>query len=255
VKGDNRIELTALLLKSPYEMVTPMSDELVTIATFPTAAEAGFVRSLLEAEGIPAYVADEGSVTMLSGLSHSLGWVKVRVAAEDCERAGRLLEEYHQERGTIDEAALTAEALAQGETEDDVPREISTCVCPGCGREVMQEDGTCGFCGAALESAERLLTLVDSPAANADAAADDEPERDENDPVDEMAARALRAAGIGLIFCPATLYAALLVGRLIFSTDELSAYASKRLWLAFLLTLVGLGMYYAYFRIMLAGGG
>ncbi|HEY3965638.1 MAG TPA: hypothetical protein VGM05_13860 [Planctomycetaceae bacterium] len=51
-----------------------------------------------------------------------------------------------------------------------------------------------------------------------------------------MASRAFRAAVIGLGFVPASFYAAWLIGRLVFSSAELSDKASRRMWGAFALT-------------------
>jgi hypothetical protein len=69
--------------------------------------------------------------------------------------------------------------------------------------------------------------------AEAAGASDDEIEN----PIEELAGRAQRAAVFGLVFCPLSLYAARLIGRLLFSTSELSDVASRRMWTAFGLTL------------------
>lgn len=229
-----------------------MSDKLVTLATYPTAVEAGFIRSFLEAEGIRAYVADESSVTMLSGLGNSMGWVKLHVAESDAERAEEMLAEHHRDAGAIDEGALSAEAMEAVPNPESPLHEISTCLCPECGRESLKRDASCEYCGASLETAEPLLTLVEPGRADADQTANSDIDDETVDPVDEMASRAVRAAGIGLICFPVMLYAAWLVARLIISSDELSDYASKRLWLAFALTGVGFTILYALIRIELA---
>ncbi len=176
-----------------------MTHELVTLATFPTPVEAGFVKNLLEAEGIRAFLADEITAGMFWQLGNSIGWVKLQVAEGDADRATEILEEHHRTLADVGQEAFAAEATstpAEAEAVDEGP--------------------------------------------------DDSPE----DPNDELAARAFHAAGIGLIFLPILLYAAWLIGRLIFSRSELSERASRRLWLAFGITIVGLSGYWAFFRLM-----
>lgn len=170
-----------------------MTDNLVTLATFPTATEAGFVRNLLEGEGIRAYTADDRVVTTLCG--NTLGWVKVDVAASDLPRASELLAEHRQAVEDLDEEEFAAEAIA-----------------------------------------------AEDPAV--ERSANSEPEKSTSDPQDEIAARAVRAAGIGLVCFPVAFYAVWLIGRLVFSKSELSDTASRRMWSAFALTGFIFSIYY-----------
>lgn len=64
-----------------------MTDALVTVASFNTAAEAHILRGRLEEDGIRAVVADEDTVNMAWHLGQAVGGVKVQVAGEDAERA------------------------------------------------------------------------------------------------------------------------------------------------------------------------
>ena len=75
-----------------------MPDKLITIATYNTVAEAGLVRSLLEAEGIPAFLADEESMG-LNFIGFAIGGVKLQVLERDAERARSLLEPIDNQSG------------------------------------------------------------------------------------------------------------------------------------------------------------
>jgi hypothetical protein len=129
--------------------------------------------------------------------ANAMGWVKLRVQPGDVPRASEIIAARQQTLGAMGNTEFVAEATAT--TDPDAAEES----------------------GAA-------------PAAAAlDPAADDEVE----DPTDELAWRALRAAALGILFCPLSLYAAWLIGRLILSKTELSEAASRRMWLAFASTL------------------
>jgi hypothetical protein len=178
-----------------------MENHLLTLATFPNPESAGFVRGLLEGEGIRAYLADETATGMLWHLSNSIGWVKLQVAEADMPRAQEILDAQRQTLADLGPEAFAA-AAAGGDSADEFA------------------------------------------ATTADASAADEPDGELADPVDDLASRAFRASAIGLIFCPLLLYAAWLIGRLIFSRAELSPRASRKLWLAFGLTTLGILGYY-----------
>ncbi|HET6881015.1 MAG TPA: hypothetical protein VFI31_12715 [Pirellulales bacterium] len=68
-----------------------MPNDLVTIASFPNAAEAEVARLALDAEGIKSCLADEGLVTNVWLLGNAVGYVKLQVAVSDAERAQVLL--------------------------------------------------------------------------------------------------------------------------------------------------------------------
>jgi len=66
---------------------------LVTVATFPEAIEAHIYRNRLEVEGIPSVIADENVVTNQPWHSIAYGGVKLRVRAQDQEKARALIHE------------------------------------------------------------------------------------------------------------------------------------------------------------------
>lgn len=91
-----------------------MTDALVTVAGFNTAAEAHILRGRLEEEGIRATVADEDTVNMAWHLGQAVGGVKVQVAAEDTDRARAVI------------AQLDARAKEAPDTAEDAdPRDLT----------------------------------------------------------------------------------------------------------------------------------
>ena len=66
---------------------------LVTVATFPEAIEAHIYRNRLETEGIPCVIADENVVSNQPWHSIAYGGVKLRVRAQDQEKALALINE------------------------------------------------------------------------------------------------------------------------------------------------------------------
>jgi hypothetical protein len=64
-----------------------MENKLITIATFPDALKAQIMRGRLEAEGIPAYIADEHTITNQPYLYMAYGGVRLQVAEQDQNRA------------------------------------------------------------------------------------------------------------------------------------------------------------------------
>lgn len=184
-----------------------VSSRLVTLTNFPGPTEAGFIKNLLEAEGIHAYLADDVAVGMVGYLGNAMGWVKLQVAEDDLERANEILEAHRQTIADVGPEAFAAEATSAVDT-DEIETE-----------------------------------------ASGSSAAEEGDDDDTVDPMDELAWRALRAAGLGLMFVPLTFYAAWLIGRLIFSKGELSSSASWKLWLAFALVILVFGGYWAFFFV------
>ncbi len=64
-----------------------MENKLITIATFPDALKAQIMRGRLEAEGIPAFIADEHTITNQPYLYMAYGGVRLQVAEQDQSRA------------------------------------------------------------------------------------------------------------------------------------------------------------------------
>ena len=90
----------------PGEEAAPYLGPLTTVATFSAPFEANVLRARLEAEEIPAFVADEHLVGANWLLSNALGGVKVQVP-RDC----------------IPDAKAIIEAVAKGEYALEVPPE------------------------------------------------------------------------------------------------------------------------------------
>jgi hypothetical protein len=74
--------------------------ELVTVAQFPTTAEAMLAKNLLAENGIKAELADENTGDLFH-LAASFGEVKLMVSSDHVESATKLLQEAH--RRTHDE--------------------------------------------------------------------------------------------------------------------------------------------------------
>lgn len=67
--------------------------ELVTIKYYITPAEAGAIKSLLEAEDIYCYMKDEHTVTTAPFMANLMKGIKLQVRPEDKERAEAVLKE------------------------------------------------------------------------------------------------------------------------------------------------------------------
>src|SRR5437868_15459772 len=88
-----------------------ISNRLVTLATFPDPATAGFVKNLLVAEGVQAFLADQFSMGMLWYVGNSIGWVKVQVAETDVSQANEILEAYRETLADLGLEAFVSEAM------------------------------------------------------------------------------------------------------------------------------------------------
>ncbi len=106
-----------------------MSDDLITIATYDTPAEAGLDRSLLEAGGIRVFTANEATVGIAWHFGAAVGGIRLRVTRQDAERAVALLEEARNmpplsAADWPDEMQEEPVPAGDGEAQDE--REIST---------------------------------------------------------------------------------------------------------------------------------
>jgi hypothetical protein len=86
-----------------------MSDDLVTIASFPSSPLAYIVKGLLEAEGIDCYIANDAMFDTHPGCVWADGGVHVRVRESDVARA----------RAAIEEAEAQLETPLETPAEDD----------------------------------------------------------------------------------------------------------------------------------------
>ena len=103
---------------------------LVTVATFPEAIEAHIYRNRLEAEGIPAVLADENIVSNQPWHSIAYGGVKLRVRAQDAEQAKILIQQIRH--GNSNPAPIAAE------------------VCPACGSDNIKLKRNANFFSGVL---------------------------------------------------------------------------------------------------------
>ena len=94
--------------------------------------------------------------------------------------------------------------------------------------------------------AESSPSADEAPLEAAHVITDRDADDEAPNPTDEMASRAFRAAAIGVVCCPVTVYAVWLIGRLIFSKAELSPRACRNLWLAFAITAATLAGWYFF---------
>ncbi len=67
------------------------SSPLVAIASFETAFEAHLALGLLQAEGLPAVIADEHMVSLYSALTYAVGGVRLLVREPHMARARAIL--------------------------------------------------------------------------------------------------------------------------------------------------------------------
>jgi hypothetical protein len=78
-------------------------EQLVTLATFWSPAEAHVVRLGVEAAGVRVYLADEQTIAMDWLLSNAIGGIKLQVAERDLERAREVLASLPAPRNDSDE--------------------------------------------------------------------------------------------------------------------------------------------------------
>ncbi|WP_026958774.1 DUF2007 domain-containing protein [Aliagarivorans taiwanensis] len=92
--------------------------QLVVVARFSFPHEAHIARSMLESEGVPAFVADEHTVNMQWLYSNAIGGVRLLAPTEHAKRAIELLQQDHSD--------ALCEVLAE-----EYPDTAE--VCPDCG--------------------------------------------------------------------------------------------------------------------------
>lgn len=114
-----------------------MTDEFVTVATFPTQPEAEAARAMLEAEGIPAILSDVEIVNMDWLLGNAVGYIKLRVPPSRAEAASGLLERIDAERRRRRDEA---EAGGDWPVSDDMS-------CLACGAAMPEDEDRCPACG------------------------------------------------------------------------------------------------------------
>src|SRR5438874_1732494 len=108
-----------------------MDDDLLTVASFRFSPEAEAARLLLEAEGIPGFLADTETVNMDWLLGNAIGHIKLQVPRDYADAASVLLEQIQTLR------SLEPEDL---EESDDA-------VCLSCGQVLEEDETACPSCG------------------------------------------------------------------------------------------------------------
>ena len=94
-----------------------MSEKLVTVGAYSMPWQADIARATLEAEDIPAFLADANMVSMNWLYSNAIGGIRVEVPEEFAEQAIKVLS-------------------SQSESIDDLPaEEEDAIICPKCGKK------------------------------------------------------------------------------------------------------------------------
>ncbi len=127
-----------------------MTEKLITVAVYSTPYEANMVKSKLEANGIPAFVADEYTIGMNWLYSNALGGVKVQVPESLVPEALEVLraEPVVEELRKIDEAKACPKCGSRN-TEDYLDKRGSflTWVLSGFPLFLPKEKKKCNACG------------------------------------------------------------------------------------------------------------
>jgi hypothetical protein len=158
-----------------------LTENIVTLVRFSTGWEAQIARGQLQANGIPAFVADESAVTALGG---SFG-IRLQVRASDLDRAREILDlpeedatldeilDFPEEDVIVDQGLDLPGAEAAGRQSLDRPetdgvqrpafcthcgqplgpgdRICPSCgldICPDCGTSLRHDEQVCSSCGA-----------------------------------------------------------------------------------------------------------
>jgi Putative prokaryotic signal transducing protein len=108
-----------------------MSDHLVTVASYASALEAQMAKNLLEAEGIPAFLAGEMTAEALSGISSE---AHLQVRDRDARRAASIL------------ASVAAEAALDDDWETQAESGAGVWACSLCGTPVSNRLTVCPDC-------------------------------------------------------------------------------------------------------------
>ncbi|MDD2540625.1 MAG: DUF2007 domain-containing protein [Desulfuromonadaceae bacterium] len=95
-----------------------MTENLVTIGRYSTPYEAHMVKSRLESEGIPAFIADEYTIGINWLYSNALGGVKVRVPAPLASEALQILAPEIEPSATYNVEAEACPECGSKNTED-----------------------------------------------------------------------------------------------------------------------------------------
>lgn len=91
------------MLQLTTRLIKFMSLELTTIATAGEVVEAEFLRNQLEAAGYEVFLEDDNIVGIAELLAPAVGWIKIRVKAEDAEAATQMVNDLRNSEIVYDE--------------------------------------------------------------------------------------------------------------------------------------------------------
>lgn len=112
---------------------------LITVATFSFPHEAHFAKMRLDAEGIPAFIADEHTINMQWLYSNAMGGVRLQVPSECAEDALRVLNEPDDlDTDAFDDAAASE---LQADADADIKCEPERCSLCGGELGIPQQTG------------------------------------------------------------------------------------------------------------------
>lgn len=227
-------------------ILTAMSDELVTLATFDSTANAHAARSRLAAEGIRAMVTDDVVVETLWHASPALGGIRLRVMSSDLPRAQAILNEFeHQDSDS-------SSPWRCGPCQQDVDAGFDVCWSCGRPREEVedrtyvpktaeQEPQLAVESGFKSSIARRLAPENLNPYRSSHEPAEDRRSTvPETSDVEETVRRALRAAILGMFICPVAVhfYSMYLLAVASLSGQKFSRAIVWRFWVALAINVV-----------------
>lgn len=109
-----------------------MSDEFVTVETYPRLPEATAAQLLLESEGISTFLADAETIAMDWLLANAVGGIKLQVPPADVDRATVLIRK------------MNFRSVVRAGEPDDAQDES---LCLACGKDMPEDAERCSGCG------------------------------------------------------------------------------------------------------------
>jgi hypothetical protein len=172
-----------------------------TVAKFSQPLEAELAKNRLEARGVRAYLMNEETVGLWN-LGGAFGGIQLQVPEDQFLQALEVLESdpVEAEAPAVPGAASVPESRT----------------CPQCGTAIRADMRACPECGSEATEPGYAAFLTPATEAQQEEIKEDEPES-EPSPGDALAARALRAAIVGILILPPfiTFYSIWLLLRLV----------------------------------------
>jgi len=224
-----------------------MSDRLVTLATFPSTAEAAIARNVLEEGGIRAQLAQESANWAFGGI---IGSVTLLVHEGNVERAEQLLDEALGNPLAVEDEALETEDeglasdFAENPPDRSPPVNVPAWTCAHCGVRVPENERRCWSCGASRTGEPNPYFVRGDSTLTAAPHRETAPQR-VPDHVIDVVDRAWRAAWLGVVifFVPlVNLYSAWLLLTVADEARFLTGRPRLRFYVAFLVDVLVLGV-------------